>query len=147
MNGKWLALFIVSYIVAISLNFFPSMKFPDVSVNGFHFLATSIFLIGLSIYILKGIKSVRDIHRLRLFSLVGVLSGFIIYVFHIVERFGAGSFSGDIIAFFQYPFYFIFTTPMFGGNFLFQVDYGMYALFTSFIYLIFFLWVRTKMEY
>ncbi|WAA12836.1 hypothetical protein [Fervidibacillus halotolerans] len=144
MQKKWLFFFIISYLVAFSINVFPSMKFPDVSVNGYHILATCFFLVGLVTYILKGMKSSIEISRLKGFLFIGFFSGFLIYLFHIFEDIGAGGFAADIIGSIQYPFYIIFTIPLFGGNYLFQLNYAIYSIIASFIYFILYLWVNRR---
>ena len=40
----------------------------------------------------------------------------------------------NAIASLQYPFYFIFSIPFFGGNLFFNVNYETYSLYLSLFY-------------
>jgi hypothetical protein len=128
MKNKFSILLIVSYLLAFSVNLMPSLKYPDVNVNIFHLLATLLFIFLLLMYSKKGSKT------LKVFSIVGVVSGVLIFVVKTFENAMLENAILDAIASIQYPLFLIFTTPIFGGNILFNLSYGSYSLLMSLFY-------------
>lgn len=128
MNYKFLLLLIGSYLLAFSVNFMPALKHPDLSMDIFNLLVTLLFMFILLIYSKKGTK------QLILFSMIGVISGLLVFVITTFEHAMIGIGILDVIASIQYPFYFIFTIPIFGGNILFDLSYGEYSLLMSLFY-------------
>ncbi|SET50807.1 hypothetical protein SAMN05421676_105135 [Salinibacillus kushneri] len=128
MNYNTLLLLVASYLLAFSLNFMPSIKHPDLNLNIFHLMFTILFIAILILYSKKGIRT------LRIFTLTGVISGVLIFMITAFEHTMRNHIILEGISSIQYPFYFIFTTPVFGGNLLFDLNYGTYSLLTSLIY-------------
>ncbi|UJL46811.1 hypothetical protein KFZ58_02325 [Virgibacillus sp. NKC19-16] len=128
MNYKFLILLIGSYLLAFSVNLMPALKHPDLNINIFNLLVTLLFMFLLLMYSKKGSKI------LKLFSIVGVISGILVFVIATFESTMIGNGILDLIVSIQYPFYFIFTIPVFGGNMLFDLSYGGYSLLMSLFY-------------
>ncbi|WP_019413432.1 hypothetical protein [Paenisporosarcina sp. TG20] len=128
MNYKFLLLLLVSYLLAFSINLMPALKYPDLNMNIFNLLVTLLFMFLLFLYSKKGSKT------LKVFSIVGVISGVLVFVVTTFEHAMIGNGILDVIASIQYPFYLIFITPLFGGNILFDLSYGSYSLLMSLFY-------------
>ncbi|UFU00026.1 hypothetical protein KO561_03410 [Radiobacillus kanasensis] len=128
MNDKFLIFLIGSYFLAFSVNLMPAIKHPDLDVNVFHLLVTLFFMLLLLMYSKKGSK------KLKVFALVGVISGLLVFVITTFEHAMFEHVILNSIAALQYPFYLIFTTPVFGGNMLFDLSYGSYSLLVSLFY-------------
>lgn len=141
MKLKLLVLLICSYLLAFSTNLFPSLKHPDSNMNIFNLLATTLFLIVLLIFVKKGVYSGKSNKKLKLFLIFGFISGLVVYVINMFESTMMDYAMLDIIASIQYPFYLIFTTPLFGVNFLFDLSYATFALLMSAVYVLVFILV------
>lgn len=76
MNYKFLIFLIGSYFLAFSVNLMPAIKHPDLNVDVFNLLVTLLFMSLLLIYSKKGSK------KLKVFSLVGVISGVLVFVMY-----------------------------------------------------------------
>jgi len=139
MDYKLLVLLICSYILAFSINMMPALKHPDLNLNVFNLFVSIILLIVLLIYTRKGNN------KLKVFSIIGVISGVLIFTIKTFENSMFDHTFWDTIASIQYPFYLIFTTPLFGLNILFDLNYATYSLLLSlFYFLVFILAVNTK---
>jgi vacuolar-type H+-ATPase subunit I/STV1 len=128
MNYKFLILLICTYLLAFSINFMPALKHPDLDMGIFNILVTILFMSLLLMYSKKGSKN------LKIFSIIGVISGVLVFVITTFEHALFGNVILDAVASFQYPFYLIFTTPLFGGNMIFDISYGIYSLLMSLFY-------------
>jgi vacuolar-type H+-ATPase subunit I/STV1 len=128
MNYKFLILLICTYLLAFSINFMPALKHPDLDMGIFNILVTILFMSLLLMYSKKGSKN------LKIFSIIGVISGVLVFVITTFEHALFGNVILDAVASFQYPFYLIFTTPLFGGNMIFDINYGTYSLLMSLFY-------------
>jgi vacuolar-type H+-ATPase subunit I/STV1 len=128
MNYKFLILLISTYLLAFSINFMPALKHPDLDMGIFNILVTILFMSLLLMYSKKGSKN------LKIFSIIGVISGVLVFVITTFEHALFGNVILDAVASFQYPFYLIFTTPLFGGNMIFDISYGTYSLLMSLFY-------------
>ncbi|PAV27743.1 hypothetical protein CIL05_20225 [Virgibacillus profundi] len=123
-----LILVIASYLLAFSINLMPALKYPDSHMNILNSLVTILFMGLLLMYTKKGSRI------LKIFSMLGVISGVIVFVITTFEHAMIGNGILDVIASIQYPFYLIFITPLFGGNILFDLSYGSYSLLMSLFY-------------
>lgn len=141
MKLKLLVLLICSYLLAFSTNLFPSLKHPDSNMNIFNLMATTLFLIVLLIFVKKGVYSGKSNKKLKVFLIFGFISGLVVYVINMFESTMMDYAILDIIASIQYPFYLIFTTPLFGVNFLFDLSYATFALLMSIVYVLVFILV------
>ena len=121
-------LFIGSYVLALLINIMPALKHPDLNMNIFNLLVTLLFMFLLLMYSKNGSKT------LKVFSIIGVISGILVFVIKTIENALFDNVIFDAIASIQYPLYLIFTSPIFGGNILFDLSYGSYALSTSLFY-------------
>lgn len=128
MNYKFLILLMVSYLLAFSINLMPSLKHPDLNMNMFNLLVTLLFMLLLLLYSKNGSKT------LKIFSIVGVISGVLVFAVTTFEHAMFDNVILDGIASIQYPLFLIFTTPIFGGNVLFDLSYGLYSLLMSLFY-------------
>ncbi|WP_047984330.1 hypothetical protein [Ornithinibacillus californiensis] len=68
------------------------------------------------------------------FSLAGVISGILVFIITKLEYAMYDNSFVDVIAPLQYPLYVAFTTPLFGGNILFNLSYEWYALLMALFY-------------
>ncbi|MCJ0930512.1 hypothetical protein MST22_05030 [Virgibacillus halodenitrificans] len=128
MKYRFLVLLIASYILAFSVNLMPSIMYPDLKVDGFNLLVTLLFMFLLLLYSRRGSK------KLKVFAVLGVISGILVFFITTVEHAMFDNIILDSIASLQYPFYLIFITPVFGGNILFDLSYGSYSLLMSLFY-------------
>ncbi|MFB4166854.1 hypothetical protein [Virgibacillus sp. JSM 102003] len=128
MKYIFLLLVIGSYLLAFSINLIPSIKHPDSDIDILNSLVTVLFMVLLLTYTKKGSRI------LKTFSMIGVISGVIVFVITTFEHDMIGNGILDVIASIQYPFYLIFITPLFGGNILFDLSYGSYSLLMSLFY-------------
>ena len=108
------------YLLAFMLNFMPAIKHPDLNVSSIALFSSILYALLLLIYSISGDK------KIRIFSLVGILSGVLIYL---IDHFILNA-----IDFLQHLLYAIFTIPFFGGNRLFDIHYAQYSLFLSLFY-------------
>ncbi len=124
---------ICAYLVAFSINLMPALKHPDLNMTLLNLIASLIFLTVFFTYARKSDK------KLAVFSLVGMISGIIVFLITTFESFMFEYAILDVIASIQYPLYLIFTTPLFGGNLLINVNYEIFSLLTSLFYLLVYL--------
>lgn len=141
MKLKLFILFICSYLIAFSTNLIPSLKHPDSTISIFNLLATTLFIITLIIFIKKGSYSGKPNKGLKAFLIVGFISGLVVYVIRMFEGNMIDYAILDMIASIQYPFYLIFTTPLFGVNYLFDLNYETFSLLMSVVYVLAFILV------
>ncbi|MBD1222007.1 hypothetical protein [Virgibacillus halodenitrificans] len=135
MKYKHLLFLIASYILAFSVNLMPSIMYPDLKVDGFNLLVTLLFMFLLLLYSRRGSK------KLKVFAVLGVISGILVFFITTFEHAMFDNIILDSIASLQYPFYLIFITPVFGGNILFDLSYGSYSLLMSLFYGIIFVFI------
>ncbi len=128
MKYRFLVLLIASYILAFSVNLMPSIMYPDLNVDGFNLLVSLLFMLLLLLYSRRGSK------KLKVFAVLGVISGILVFFITTFEHAMFDNIILDSIASLQYPFYLIFITPVFGGNLLFAQSYGSYSLLISLFY-------------
>lgn len=143
MNLKWIIFLFGSYVIAFITNLIPSLKHPDSTLNIFHLLVTVLFFIALLLIIRKASFSSKSLKGLKLFFIFGFLSGFVVYVIKMLEDTMMNYVILDMIASIQYPFYLMFITPLFGVNYLFDINYEIFSLIMSAVYLIAFIFVMS----
>ncbi|WP_099157122.1 hypothetical protein [Virgibacillus ndiopensis] len=129
-------LLIISYLIAFVINFLPSMKYPDANINLVNLLATILLLGVLIIFTNKMRGTKRSPKLLRIFYIFGIIAGVLVLVLKMLEDYTLKYAILDIIASIQYPLYVFFTTPFFGANMLFNVNYATFAVFTSLFYML-----------
>lgn len=143
MKFKLLFLLICSYLIAFSTNLIPSLKHPDSNMSIFNLLATSLFLIALIIFIKKASYSGKSNKGLKVFLIFGFISGLVVYVIKMFEGTLMDYAILDMIASIQYPFYLLFTTPLFGVNYLFDINYETFSLLMSAVYVLAFILIMS----
>lgn len=143
MKFKLLILLICTYIIAFSTNLIPSLKHPDSNMSIFNLLATSLFLITLLVFIKKASYSGKSNKGLKVFLIFGFTSGLVVYVIKIFEDTLMDYAILDMIASIQYPFYLMFTTPLFGVNYLFDINYETFSLLMSAVYILVFILIMS----
>ncbi|MGP4072895.1 hypothetical protein ACTWQB_10115 [Piscibacillus sp. B03] len=143
MKFKLLFLLICSYLIAFSTNFIPSLKHPDSNMSIFNLLATSLFLIALIIFIKKASYSGKSNKGLKLYLIFGFISGLVVYVIKMFEVTLMDYAVLDMFASIQYPFYLLFTTPLFGVNYLFAINYETFSLLMSAVYVLAFILIMS----
>ncbi|MFE8697455.1 hypothetical protein ACFYKT_14015 [Cytobacillus sp. FJAT-53684] len=143
MKFKLLILLICTYIIAFSTNLIPSLKHPDSNMSIFNLLATSLFLITLLVFIKKASYSGKSNKGLKVFLIFGFTSGLVVYVIKIFEGTMMDYAILDMIASIQYPFYLMFTTPLFGVNYLFDINYETFSLLMSAVYILVFILIMS----
>ena len=131
MKLKWLMILITLYVIAFITNLMPAAKYPDTTMNSLNLLVSILFLITLLIFTKKASNK-----WLKMFLLLGSISGLVVYAIKRFEDTMMNYVIWDIIASIQYPFYLIFTTPLFGINYLFQMNYEIFSLLMSAVYVI-----------
>lgn len=141
MKLKLFMLLIYSYLIAFSTNLIPSLKHPDSTMNIFNLLATTLFLITLLIFINKGSYSGKLNKGVKVFLIFGFISGLVVYIIKMFEGSMMDNAILDMIASIQYPFYLMFTTPLFGVNYLFGINYETFSLLMSVVYVLVFIFV------
>lgn len=134
-------LLICSYLIAFSTNLISSLKHPDSTMSIFNLFATALFLIVLLILLKKASYSGEFNKGLKAFLIFGFISGLVVYVIKMFEDTMMDYAILDMIASMQYPFYLMFTTPLFGLNYLFDISYESFSLLMSVVYVIAFILV------
>lgn len=135
MKFNYLFLLIVFYLIAFSTNFMSSIKYPDANITIFNFLATVLFVLILLKYTKEKLNAKKDNKKLKIFLLVGVITGVLVYVIKMFENFMFDYAFLDAIATIQYPIYLIFITPLFGANLLLNLSSSTFSLFMSLFYI------------
>ena len=143
MKLKLFIFLICSYLIAFSTNLIPSLKHPDSTMNIFNLLATALFLIALLISIKEASYSGKSNKELKVFLIFGFISGLVVYVIKMFEGTMMNYAILDMIVSIQYPFYLMFTTPLFGVNYLFDISYEIFSLLMSTVYVIAFILVMS----
>lgn len=138
---KLIIFLICSYLIAFTTNFIPSLKHPDSTLSIFNLLVTVLFLIALVIFIKKASYSSKSIKGLKAFLIFGFISGLVVYVIKMFEDTMMDYVILDMIASIQYPFYLMFTTPLFGVNYLLNINYETFSLLMSAVYVSAFIFV------
>ncbi|AVK84678.1 hypothetical protein C3943_14435 [Lysinibacillus sp. B2A1] len=136
-------LLICSYLLAFSTNLISSLKHPDSTMSIFNLFATALFLIVLLILLKKASYSGEFNKGLKAFLIFGFISGLVVYVIKMFEGTMMDYAILDMIASIQYPFYLMFTTPLFGLNYLFDISYESFSLLMSVVYVIAFILVMS----
>lgn len=124
MKNKVVYILILTYLLATIINLIPSLKYPDSNLSVINILVSVFFLLALLVF------SINKTHYkvFNLFLIFGIIGGCLIYVIN--------KFDIAIIENLQYPLYIIFITPLFGGNAIFDYEYGVYSLLVTITYLI-----------
>ena len=143
MNSKLIIILVCSYLIAFTINLIPSIKHPDSILSIFNLLATMLFLTALLLSIKKASLSDTFNKGLKVFLIVGSISGLVVYGIKMVEDTMINYVILDMIASIQYPFYLMFTTPLFGVNYLFKINYETFSLSMSALYAIAFILVTS----
>lgn len=143
MKLKLFIFLICSYLIAFTTNLIPSLKHPDSTISIFNLLSTALFLIALLIFIKEASYSGKSNKGFKVFLIFGFLSGVVIYVIKMFEGTIMDYAILDMIVSIQYPFYLMFTTPLFGVNYLFDISYETFSLLMSTVYVIAFILVMS----
>lgn len=143
MKLKLIIFLICSYLIAFATNLIPSLKHPDSTLNIFNLLVTVLFLIALVIFIKQASYSGKLNKVLKIVLIFGFISGFVVYIIKLFEDTMMNYAILDMIASIQYPFYLLFTTPLFGINYLFDINYEIFSLLMSAVYTIAFILVMS----
>ncbi|MHC8514676.1 hypothetical protein [Sporosarcina sp. ITBMC105] len=139
MKKGFLLLF-VTYVLALFVNFMPSIKYPDGTIGVLHVAATVLFLGALLFVLVKlANHSGTSMKRMKVLFAVGVLSGLAVYGIHILESSGVNNAVLDIMLSVQYPLYVLFITPLFGLNVIMNADYGVFSVIMSVVYMLAFI--------
>lgn len=134
MRIKLFVFFVGTYVIAFSTNLIPSLKHPDSVMNTFNLIATGLFLTALLMFIKETSFCSKFKSGLKAIFLFGSISGLIVYSIKISESVMIDYAILDIIGSIQYPFYLIYTTPLFGINYLFNLNYEAFSLLMSSVY-------------
>ncbi|MBM7664031.1 hypothetical protein JOC25_000487 [Solibacillus kalamii] len=143
MRLKLFIFLVFSYVIAFSANLIPSFKHPDSTMNIFNLFATALFLIALLILIKEVSYSSKSKSGLKILFLFGSISGLIVYSTKKLESTMINYTILDIIASIQYPFYLIYTTPLFGINYLLNLNYETFSLLMTPLYVIAFIQIMS----
>ena len=127
-NRMFVIMFALMYVVSFAVNFMPAIKFPDLTVDSVHLLTSVLFTM-----FLLGSSFSRN-PAIQLFSLIGMIACVIVFGLHSIEYLVASSVVMDLVISLQYPLYFVFVVPLFGLNYVSDIDYGTFAALTSIIY-------------
>ncbi|MCT2538266.1 hypothetical protein NC661_10465 [Aquibacillus koreensis] len=126
---KFLLLLIASYVIAFSINLMPAIKHPDLHMPFSHLITSTLLMILLLLATKRGSKQMLH------FSLIGALSGVIVFVLAKVEQVMGVHVIVDVVTSIQYPAFFIFIIPLFGLNFLIDLSYDVFSLCMSLFYI------------
>ena len=129
MNVKFILIILGTYIFSLFVNFFPALKHPDAEMTLLHFFSSAIFLGALII-------SYRKLYAiLKKYLIIGMFAGIYIFISDIIITKMNENLILDLVTSLMYPLYFIFVTPLFGGNLLLNLSYSLYSIVVSIIYL------------
>lgn len=134
MKLKFFIFLICSYLIAFISNLIPSLKYPDSTMSSFNLIVTVLFLIALLIFVKKASYISKVNKGLKVYLIFGFISGLVVYVIKIFEDTMMNYAILDMIASIQYPFYLMFTAPLFGMNYLFDINYEVVSLLGSVVY-------------
>lgn len=124
---------LISFILAFSVNLIPALKHPDSNMSFINLLTSGLFIIGMLVFIRK-----MSSHNkyLKVYLILGFLSGIIVYSIKTFDHIMMNYAALDIITSIQYPLYLVFTTPLFGINSLLDINYETFSLLTSLVYIL-----------
>ena len=135
MKVKLLILVICAYGISFAVNVIPSLKYPDTQLYMYQLLPAALVVLLLTALIMKGSYNSRLYGRIKGFLFIGFISGIFVFAVKQFEHSMIDSFLFDMISSMQYPFYLIFTTPLFGLNLLFDFPYETFSLLIGALYL------------
>lgn len=145
--NKPLIFVIFAYTIAFLTNLIPSIKHPDSNMSTLNLVVSVFFLVVVSLYIKKVPNRSKATNGLMVFLIVGFFSGVIVYFLKTYEHLSMENAFLDVIASIQYPFYIIFTIPLFGLNSLIDINYGLFSLLMSVLYLIAIIFLVTSKRF
>jgi hypothetical protein len=132
---------ICSYLIAVFLNFIPSIK--DSAINIVNLLVSVLFMIIFLVSIKTGLSNNKTEKKLKVFLLLGSVTGLFVYFIAILENAFMENIIYDIISGVSFPFYILFITPFFGFNYLFNWSYEIFSLLISLVYVLSFILIVT----
>lgn len=135
---KHAILMTIIYIVSLSMNVMPSLKYPDSSLSLVNLLASLMLMLAI-VFWFKSLMTVKKLKVLKIISTIGMVSSICIFLISWVEHMTYEIFILDIILGIQYPLYLLFVTPLFGMNYIFNSGYGIFSGIASLFYLAVFL--------
>lgn len=132
---QYIVLFVVLLLATIGINAWPASIHPDGTIGllqSVSSLVWMVFLIG-SIILVREEKTLLFVFYYLSF---GFVAGTVVYLVTFFERYWLGELWFDLVSGIQYPFYYLFTVPLFGFNAWFDVPYGHFAMFAGFAYIL-----------
>lgn len=128
------------YITTIVVNLFDSIKYPDYLEAGLiNLIVSLVFLISIIVYVLYQVKNNDKDKRIDIFLITATLSGILIYIIVSFYDFMFNNMIVDVISNIQFPLYILFITPLFGLNYILNINYDLLSLVISGIYFIIYL--------
>lgn len=123
------------YSNAFIVNFITSIKYPDSQITILNFFVSLLYVLS----ILLGLKTIVTSKNSKLFKnyiIGGIMSCIFIYFATEFEHIAHDYLVLDIISGIHYLLYSLFVTPLFGFNYIFNVNYGVFSAIISLFYLV-----------
>jgi len=126
---------IIIYLFALGMNFLPSIKYPDSSLSIIN-LIISVSLLVTTIIKLKSIVVSQNNKFIQIIMLCGICSSLFVLIAYEFQHIAHKYMILDVILGIHYPLYIVFITPLFGLNYIFNVNYGMFSGIIGIFYLL-----------
>ncbi|MGM8215489.1 hypothetical protein ACLIA0_07920 [Bacillaceae bacterium W0354] len=131
MNQKYIIVTFILYIAAIIINVIPSIKYPDYELTLFHLITSILFFIILFVLLKKSPK-----RFVNTFLIIAASSSALVFIINSFVNQSVNNLILDVMSSIQYPLFIFFVTPFFGINYLLNVNYDLFASFTSIAYIV-----------
>ncbi len=125
---KLAIIFFVLWIGAFGYNLQLALLYPDGTIMIGN-LVVSIAYLGLVVFVFMYLIHKKEFKILKLIGLLGTISVIIIFLLGLIN-------TGEFISL---PLYIIFVTPLFGFNYLLDLDWEVFSILCSVVYLMIFL--------
>ncbi|OIN67248.1 hypothetical protein BLD48_06375 [Exiguobacterium sp. KRL4] len=132
---QYVALFAVLLLATISMNAWPASIHPDGTIGLLQITASLVWLVFLTASVVL-VREEKTLLFVFYYLSFGFVAGTVVYLVTFFERYWLGELWFDIVSSIQFPFYYLFTVPLFGFNAWFNVSYGQFAMFAGFAYIL-----------
>ncbi|MCH4888922.1 hypothetical protein EZV73_15105 [Acidaminobacter sp. JC074] len=142
---KYTILMMIIYILSFSINLIPSIKHPDLNLTLMNLLVSLLFMIATVLWV-KAAADSKWLKFLKSIMAIGTLSGLFIFIMSLVQHITIEYLILDAISGIQFPLYVLFVAPLFGLNFILNIDFGMFSLIMSLYYMALLLYLHRPLE-
>lgn len=138
LNRKIVILFTIVYVLALLLNFWPAIIFPDGAFSAWGISASIVLLAMLIVYVNRSAIDRKVYFQVKVFLIVFLLVGAYIFIADCLLYWFPENIVVDFLAAIHYVLYVIAIIPFFSLNALLKLPYGMFSVaFTACLLLYF----------